>query len=200
MTTPAPADPTPSPPPALDRRAHLRPRFELVTELDLETVLARLRAMLAESDELLGLVLDSGRIELTLNEKRIRFWAPQLTIDAEAREEGTGTLLRARFGPHPHIWTLYLALYSTSVALAIGCIMFGASQWMVGEEPWAFYLTPLAVVLSALVYGASYVGQGLGALQMQELRSRVERALLPDDPPSAAPLPPAEGQPPQPAT
>lgn len=144
-------------------------------------VLERLRKRVDGSEDVLGLVLDSGRIELTLNEKKIRFWAPQLTIDAEAQEEGDGTVLRARFGPHPHVWTLYLALYATSVALAIGCAMFGISQWMVDSEPWGLYLIPVGVVFSALVYGASYVGQGLGALQMQELRSLVERAIARDD-------------------
>lgn len=166
----------PSPEP-LDRRAHLRPRFDLTTEIDLPGVLERLRSRIERSDDVLGLVLDSGRIELTLNETKVRFWSPQLTIDAETRESGTGTVLHARFGPHPHVWTLYLALYATSVALAIGCAMFGISQWMVDSEPWALYLIPISVVSSALIYGASYVGQGLGALQMQELRSLVEREI-----------------------
>ncbi|MEM9553608.1 MAG: hypothetical protein AAGC60_05065 [Acidobacteriota bacterium] len=164
-------------PASLDRKAHLRPRFELTTSLEVDSVLDRVRAALAESDDAMGMVLDSGRIELTPHEDTVRFWSPQLTIDAERRDSGDGTVLRARFGPHPHVWTLYLALYATSVSLAIGCIMYGASQWMVGSEPWGLYLTPLALILSALVYGASYVGQGLGSLQMQELRSLVERAI-----------------------
>lgn len=164
----------------LDRKAHLRPRFELTSELDVTSVLDRVRSAVGQNQQADGMVLDSGRIELTLNDEKIRFWSPQLTIDAEADERGSGTVLRARFGPHPHVWTLYLALYATSVALAIGCVMFGVSQWMVGAEPWGLYLTPLAVVLSALVYGASYVGQGLGALQMLELRSLVEQAIVRD--------------------
>ena len=162
---------------SLDKGAHLRPRFELHTELGVPAVLERVRVMLEENQDVQGLVLDSGRIELTLVEEKVRFWSPQLTIDAEPKESGAGSVLRARFGPHPHIWTLYMALYSTSVAFAIGCIMYGASQWVVGAEPWSLLLIPVSVVPSALVYGASYVGQGLGALQMQELRSLVERAI-----------------------
>ena len=55
--------------------------------------------------------------------------------------------------------------------------MLGISQWMVDSQPWGLYLTPVSFILSGLVYGASYVGQGLGSLQMLELRSFVERAL-----------------------
>lgn len=159
----------------LDRKAHVRPRFELTTEIDKESVLDRVRAAIKRSDLARGMVLDSGRIELICAEDRVRFWSPQLTVDTEAGERGT--VLRARFCPHPHVWTLYLALYATSVAFAIGCIMFGISQWMVGSEPWSLLLTPFSLILSGLVYGASFVGQGLGALQMQELRGFLERAI-----------------------
>jgi hypothetical protein len=123
------------------------------------------------------MVLDTGRIELIFSEEKVRFWFPQLTIDVET--EGDGSILRARFGPHPHVWTLYVMLYSTSLAIFVGCVMFGISQWMVGSRPWGLYLSPAALILSGLVYGASYVGQGLGSLQMQELRSFVEKALWP---------------------
>ena len=110
--------------------------------------------------------------ELIFSEEKVRFWFPQLTIDVEA--ESDGAILRARFGPHPHVWTPYVMLYSTSLAILIGCIMLGISQWMVGSRPWGLYLTPASFILSGLVYGASYVGQGLGSLQMLELRSFVE--------------------------
>ena len=121
------------------------------------------------------MVRETGRIELTTTENKVRFWSPQLTMDVNAN--GDTTLLLARFGPHPHIWTLYMALYSASLAFAIGCVMFGISQWMVGTDPWVLLLIPLSFLLAGLVYGSTYVGQGLGALQMQELRLFVERAI-----------------------
>jgi len=146
-------------------------------KLDAASVLERIRSALEGSTRVSGMVLDTGRIELICSEEKVRFWFPQLTIDVE--EEGDGAILRARFSPHPHVWTLYMMLYSTSLAILIGCIMFGISQWMVGSQPWGLYLTPAAFILSGLVYGASYVGQGLGSLQMMELRSFVETALWP---------------------
>jgi hypothetical protein len=144
-------------------------------DLDVPSVLERLRAALARNPRISGMVLDTGRVELIFSEEKVRFWFPQLTIDVEA--EGDGAVLRARFGPHPHVWTLYVMLYSTSLAVLVGCIMLGISQWMVGSQPWGLYLIPISLILSGLVYGASYVGQGLGSLQMMELRSFVEKAL-----------------------
>lgn len=160
-----------------DLKAQPRPRFNLSVDLDVPSVLERIRSGLERNTNLSGMVLDTGRIELIFSEEKVRFWFPQLIIDVEA--EGDGSILRARFGPHPHVWTLYVMLYSTSLAILIGCIMLGISQWMVGSQPWGLYLTPASFILSGLVYGASYVGQGLGSLQMLELRSFVERALWP---------------------
>lgn len=152
-----------------------RPRFELTVGLPVAEVLERFRGALGRSEQVRGLALDYGRVELTCSENEVRFWSPQLTIDVV--EEGEGARLRARFGPHPHVWTLYVALYSTSLAFAVGCVIFGISQWMVDDQPRALILIPVSFVLSGLVYGASYVGQGLGSLQMQELRNFVETAL-----------------------
>ncbi len=175
MTTPTPDSATEDKRVPTDSRPHRRPRFELEVELDAVAVLQSVRSALQASSSVRGMVLDSGCIELTGTEERVRFWSPQLTIDVEEMEGGS--LLHARFAPHPHVWGLYLALYATSVAFAIACTMYGVSQWMLDSDPWALYLIPISFVLSALVYGASYVGQGLGAMQMLELRVFVEKAL-----------------------
>ena len=57
------------------------------------------------------------------------------------------------------------------------CVTFGISQWVAGDAPWVLALLPLAVVLPGLVYGAAYVGQGLGSDQMFALRAFLERAV-----------------------
>jgi hypothetical protein len=75
-----------------------------------------------------------------------------------------------RFGPDPHVWTLYVALYAVAVFGAFVCLAFGISQWVAGGSPWVLYLSPLSVVLAGLVYGAAYVGQGLGSDQMYRVR------------------------------
>lgn len=122
------------------------------------------------------MVLDAGRIELTVSDADRHVWSPQLTIDVESVDEEHARLT-ARFGPHPHIWTLYVWLYALSVFFAIACAVWGASQSILGRSPWALYLTPIAVVFAGLVYGASFVGQGLGSEQMYRVRAFLDDAL-----------------------
>lgn len=149
-----------------------RPRFELRCARPPAAVLDAIRRALSEADSLRGLVIPPSRVELTVPHAERHLWSPQLTVDVTP--DGEGSRIRARFGPDPHIWTLYVALYSLSVVFALGCLMVGVSQWVAGQSPWALYLTPLALVLAGLVYGASFVGQGLGSEQMYRLRSWLE--------------------------
>ncbi|MAQ16121.1 MAG: hypothetical protein CMN30_15190 [Sandaracinus sp.] len=138
-------------------------------------VLARVKTALDGQSAVRGLVLPHGRIELCVPDGERRIWSPQLTVDV--REEGGETTLRARFGPDPHVWTLYVALHAVSIFGAFVCVTFGISQWVAGDAPWVLALLPLAVVLPGLVYGAAYVGQGLGSDQMFALRAFLERAV-----------------------
>lgn len=158
-------------------RPRPRPRFERTVPLPRDEVLARVRAALGRAPSIRGLVLPTGRIELTVAEAEQHVWSPQLTVDVVDGPEESGSTLRARFGPHPNVWTLYVALYAVSVFFAIACAVYGASQAILDRTPWALWLTPIAVVLAALVYGASFVGQGLGSEQMYRVRAFLDAAV-----------------------
>lgn len=155
-----------------------RPRFDLELPAPPSEVLRAVREALEMSPEVHGLVLDDdGKIELMLTEERVRFWSPQLS--ALVSESDRGTQLKARFGPHPHIWGLFLAGYALGMLLTCACLLFGIVQLFLDMTPWGLWATPLALMITALTYGAAYVGQGLGAGQMHDLRRFLERALEP---------------------
>ncbi len=166
-----------------------RPRFELHSARPPAAFLDAARRALESSTQVRGLVVPPSRLELTVPHERRHLWSPQLTVDVVP--EGEGARLRARFGPDPHIWTLYVALYSVSVLFAVGCLVYGVSQWVAQQSPWALYLTPLALLFAGLVYGASFVGQGLGSAQMYELRAWLEARVAELD---EAPAPPQDAQ------
>ena len=153
----------------------LRPRFELSTQLLPDDVVARVKDKLAGRRETIAGLFAPARIELWPQPPRQHLWSPQLTIDLVGYPGGTR--LDARFAPHPHVWSLYLALHALGAFATIGAAVFGVSQYLAGQSPWALWALPIAPVLAALVWALAFVGQGLGAEQMYELRRFVEEAL-----------------------
>lgn len=154
-----------------------RPRFYLELPHPPLAVLAAIRGGLEECAEVHGLVLDDGgKVELVLSEERVRFWSPQLSALVKESASG-GSHLEARFGPHPHVWGLFLYGYGTGIMLTCAALLFGLVQLFLDMTPWGLWVTPLALMITALTYGAAYVGQGLGAGQMHDLRAFLDRAI-----------------------
>lgn len=58
-------------------------------------------------------------------------------------------------------------------------IVFGLSQQVIGQTPWAYLLIILWAALAALLWLSSQVGQKLAHEQMIELKQHVQHALRP---------------------
>lgn len=144
-----------------------RPRFVLESDLDPEEVVQRTKRFLVRSDHIKGVALKE-RLELAFTRDQQHLWSPQLIVDVTPSD--VGTRMSARFGPHPHVWGMYTAIYFALAILSLIALAFGVSQWTIGQPPTAFWVVPAALVLSGFVYGASFIGQGLGFEQMYELR------------------------------
>ena len=159
----------------------IRPTFEIATELTRRAITERIRAKLAVAKESISAsVILSETIELVPHSSVGHFWSPQLRLDL-AEADGR-TTIHARFSPHPHVWTLYLAVHAIGALGTLGAAMFGISQYLAGQPAWALWALPIAPVLAALVWAFAFVGQGLAAEQMYGLRRFVEEAL--DDSPA----------------
>jgi hypothetical protein len=153
----------------------VRPRFELTIDFAPQVVLARLdRALADPACGLVGSILDR-HVELLVEHKRRHFWSPWLS--AEVRPKGAGVMITGRFGPHPNLWTFFVALYAMWSFGAIGALVFGYSQWTLGHPPNALWGVPFAALLALGQYVGSIVGQRLGRRQMGEIRRFVRQAL-----------------------
>ena len=154
-----------------------RPRFDLGIDDPPDEVMQRLRDRLRNCPDCTGASV-GHHAELFVPESDQRLWSPWLSVTAD--ESRGGTLLRGRFGPHPTVWTLYMFL---SFALGFALLVFaswGYAQWVMEGTPWALYAAPVLIILGALLYGLSLVGQRLGADQMNDLRSSLERLVSPN--------------------
>lgn len=148
--------------------ARMRPRFRAIVPCHPDKALDKFRLRLKHADcPYQGSVL-SRHVTLKICPEQEHYWSPVLNIDAEPHEKGT--LLRGHFGPHANVWTLFLALYAAVIFTSIFASMYGISQLMIGEPPWAFWSIPIAAVMVGIIYSIALMGQGLAQEQMYQLR------------------------------
>lgn len=152
----------------------VRPRFELQSALSPEAIGARMKQRLDEPEHRVrGLVL-TGRIELTVHPDDQHLWSPQLTVDVRELEDGSR--LSARFGPHAHVWTMYVALYAAVICFTLAGLVGGSAQLTLGRSPWAFWGAGIGALLAGMIWLLAFVGQGFGAEQMYALRAFLEKS------------------------
>jgi len=151
-----------------------RPRFSLASPHAPAEVRRRVHALISGSPRLRGLALEE-RIEIGIDGAENHFYSPQLVVRVSPFE--AGTRLEARFGPDPYVLAFYVDGSGGLCVLTFFASMFGIGQWMVGQAPTALLVAPGAGLLAGLVYGASFVGQGLGSEQMYFLRHSLVEAI-----------------------
>jgi hypothetical protein len=152
----------------------VRPRFEIEIDLDADALMDRVRERLPRCPHCIGVSI--GRhAELFVPETERRLWSPWLSVTAD--EKGGGSLLRCRFAPHPNVWTFYLFLsFGLGFAFLVG-MTWGYAQWATEQTPWALASIPIIIVLGALLYFASQVGQRLSGDQMDHLRNAIDELI-----------------------
>lgn len=151
----------------VERRGGLRPRFDLDTPLPPARLGAAARQRLAASDcPVEGEVID-GHLRIGLPRERRRAWTPVLEARFEA--EGAGSRLRCQYGPDPGAWTLFMALYLGSAFAGFTGLMFGWSQWSIGQSPTGFWGAGAAALGIGALHLVARRGQRAAAGQMDEL-------------------------------
>lgn len=153
----------------------LRPRFEVVVSRPPAEVAAAFAAVLARPDCAVVGGMSGPHGQLGLPDAERSFWSPHLDLRVE--EHAEGSLVRARVGPHPHVWTMFMALHLAVGFTGLGALMWGLSQWLAKEPATALWGVPIALFLNAFIAGAAFIGQALGADQTYRLRSFLDETL-----------------------
>ena len=153
----------------------MRPRFETVVPKTPAQTLQQLHDTLERRDgPCTGSIL--GRhVRLRIPEEQRTFWTPQL--DVEVEPHGDGALVRGLFGPHPDIWTFFIATYAVMTFCGITGLLFGFVQWSLGWSPWALWSVPIAALMIGSVYVVALIGQRLGYDQMVQLRDFLDQSV-----------------------
>ncbi len=153
----------------------LRPTFEMRVDMSQQDAVDSLqRALDAPGVPVQGFAR-SGMAQINIPDGEATFFSPEMEITIE--EVDGRAHLHGKIKPHPRVWTLFTAAHA-AVALTAGFAgLFGLSQWMLDQPPWALWAIPAAALVHAFIAGAAFVGQGLSADHVFRLRSFVEEAV-----------------------
>lgn len=155
----------------------LRPRFRAIVPCHPDIALANFEQRLLQADcQFIGSIR-RRHLSLTHRPDLQHTWSPVLNVDAEplghhqASDSQMGTLLRGHFGPHPNVWTLFVALYAAFAFSALFMAVLAYAQWMSEQTPWAILALPAAALAIGLLYTLARIGQQQAQAQMQQLQA-----------------------------
>jgi len=151
----------------------IRPRFVIFSPVPPTQFITMLRERLDDGTCPCTGQVAGTHIHLRIRRSERRIWSPHLNVDVQADKQGC--VLRGHFGPHPDVWTFFIAMYAILSFAGIVGLLFGLSQWMIESPPVALWILPGTLVLACMLYGFAIAGQRLGQDQMRLLRDIVKR-------------------------
>lgn len=150
-----------------------RPLVELHVDAPPKAVLAAFDAALEHAPCPCDGGVSGRHVNLMICDNERHTFSPWISL--ELQEDERGTRLRGWFGPHPHLWTGFVALWAAQVFVAIGGTVYGFGQTVIGEAPWGFAVTGLCAVGLAASCTVNLLGQRFGARQMAITRAFVDQ-------------------------
>ena len=153
----------------------MRPRYEAFVPVAQTELVARVRRRMERAEPRVHAVMADKHLELLVDPSDRHFWSPWLSVDIEAAEGGSA--IRARFGPHPAVWTLFMTIYIALSFITLGAGIYALALWTLGHEPWPLWLVPLAFALMGGAYVATLIGQGMGSDQTYILQAALDDML-----------------------
>lgn len=149
----------------------MRPRFALDVACDGDALVESLREGIGETDPALEGFFSPEHCVLRIPPERQALWSPELDLTFERPgNDEAGVRVRCLFGPRPAVFTGFAFLYAALAALGIGGLLWGLAQLTLGQTPWGLAVAGGSVLAIGAVYASSFVGQGLAAAQMYQLR------------------------------
>jgi hypothetical protein len=153
----------------------MRPRFALPVECEAEEFMEVLRDGIELHRQTLTGSTSRRHAILRMPEPQRRFWSPQLTLAVEERNDDVK--VQALFSPHPHVWTGFVCVYALLFMIGLSGLMYGLAEISLDRTPWGMLAPIVTAIVAAFVYGATFIGQGLGAEEMRRLRNFLDECV-----------------------
>ncbi|MGH0033792.1 MAG: hypothetical protein ACQGVK_02050 [Myxococcota bacterium] len=159
----------------------LRPRFSVDVCCGASAVVAALEQRIEDADSDIEGRFDTARCVLRIPESRRYLWSPELDVTFDpldgSAERPSGVRVRCLFTPRPSVWTVFAFLYGVLALLGLCGGIYGLTLLTLGHFSWLIVAPLVSGALIGLIYGATFIGQGLASTQMYELRRYLDEGL-----------------------
>lgn len=153
----------------------MRPHFEAFVPVAQRELIQRVTRRLGAVEPRVHAIRADRHLELLVDESDRHFWSPWLSVDIESVEGGSQ--IRARFGPHPSLWTGIMSLHILLAFIALSGWVYGTALWTLGRTPWPLWAMPIAGLVMLGTYAGTLAGQRLGSDQMHVLHAALDELL-----------------------
>jgi hypothetical protein len=154
----------------------LRPRFDRALRCSKKEAMDLMRSTLDDPDIHIRCSVFRNSCVLKVPLDDVRFWSPQLQLSIEEKSDDEAEL-HGIYGPRPSVWSIFIAAYSAIAFLGTMGMIYGYSQWSIGEPAVALWSGPVAIFVAMVVWIIGRFGRSRGMSQMLMLRDVMLRAI-----------------------
>jgi hypothetical protein len=163
----------------------IRPRIRGFSNTSEERLLKKYEEILAEDRYHFNYKIVQNHIFISFKKEESHFWSPELTLevirnylqDDEYSGQNEPTLLRGNISPTPSLWALFLFSYGVLSILCICFLIWGSSQYMLGQPSNMFWYSLSCILLIGLIFITAQIGQKIAENQTEKLLEFVKEGL-----------------------
>lgn len=153
----------------------IRPRFHFESSLNEENISESIRNKLKITEAPVKGEVIPGFVVLRLHRDIQKYWSPELHLQIE--DTLNGSRINGLYGPRPSVWTMFMAFKAVTIFLALTGLVFGLSQWQIGNQPSGLLLMFGGLLLFVSSYAAALAGQRMSREQIHILQEFLDDAL-----------------------
>lgn len=116
-----------------------------------------------------------SQCEIQVTDTVRHVWSPHMSVIFEVRDNNTH--VTGQVGPNMPVWSLFITAYGILSVVAVAALMFGYSQWSIGQLPIGFMIATLSLLLIGVVFAVGKVGEKLAAPQTDSMHEFLRASL-----------------------
>ncbi len=163
----------------------IRPRIRAFSNYTVDEIITRYKKIIDSDKYPFQAKFVDRHLFVTCKSEQTSIWSPELTLDLdenylkddEFSDYKEPTLVKGYISPNPSVWAFFVFSYVGFGFLFLGFLVYGTSQMMLDQPTQILWYALGSLVLIAVVFIGSQIGQRLGEQQTDRLLQFVSEGL-----------------------